>query len=117
MAKRRGPTLRQQLEMADGCLDMVREKLVHALGGEDQMAGCPPMMYPEAIHNAINRHVRLAIDSAVNSFLNSTHRKADSITVAEFTLRTKDHYLATLKVEADVEEKRAQSNTSVDADA
>jgi hypothetical protein len=43
---------KQNLEMADGCLDMVREVLVVA--GLD-MDGCPPMMYDDAIATLIAR--------------------------------------------------------------
>lgn len=39
---------RDELEMANGCLDMVREELEH-LGLP--MKGCPPMFYNDAIRN------------------------------------------------------------------
>lgn len=39
---------KDQLEMADACLDMIREMLV---GLGIQMDACPPMFYPEAIKN------------------------------------------------------------------
>ena len=43
---------RTNAEMADGCLDMVREVLEVVLGKE-AMEGTPPMMYPEAIRQAL----------------------------------------------------------------
>ena len=42
--------LKMDAGMSDGCLDMVRETLV-SLGVD--MESCPPMMYREAIMNAI----------------------------------------------------------------
>jgi len=45
------PTLKElkdDAEMSRGCFDMIKEKLV-GLGIE--MDACPPMFYPEAIHN------------------------------------------------------------------
>jgi len=42
------PSVETQLEMANGCLDMVHDVLeAHGI----DMKGCPPMMYEEAIHN------------------------------------------------------------------
>jgi hypothetical protein len=38
-----------ELWMADECLGMIREVLVKHI----PMDGCPPMFYPEAIHNCI----------------------------------------------------------------
>ena len=43
---------RQELEMADGCLDMIREDL-EAFGLD--MDGCPPMMYNDALRNLVAR--------------------------------------------------------------
>jgi hypothetical protein len=45
-------TVEQELEFANGCLDMVREVLV-GVHGEESMAATPPMMYAEAIRSAL----------------------------------------------------------------
>lgn len=41
------PVAPDDLEMANECLYMIREKLASII----PMDGCPPMFYPEAIHN------------------------------------------------------------------
>ena len=45
-------TAAQELDMADGCLLMIRERL-EMCGME--MDGCPPMMYDDAISNLVYR--------------------------------------------------------------
>lgn len=40
----------QRRTMADECLAMIYQKLVQ-IKGEESMKSCPPMFYPEAIHN------------------------------------------------------------------
>jgi len=44
-----------RLEMADGCLRMVHEKL-EAYGMD--LSGTPPMMYPEAIQSLVHHAVK-----------------------------------------------------------
>lgn len=62
--------LEARAEMADGCLDMIREKLVWLLG-EDGMKGCPAMMYPEAIQEAVLRAARGEFDDRIPAHLRS----------------------------------------------
>lgn len=58
--------LEAELGLSNGALDMVRESLVNH--GVD-MEACPPMLYPEAIHNAVvkmSEHVKKIVMCAVN---------------------------------------------------
>lgn len=66
----RNPELELRAKMADGCLDMIREKLVWLLG-EDGMKGCPAMMYPEAIQEAVLRAARGEFDDRIPAHLRS----------------------------------------------
>jgi len=50
VSRKRLTDMEHECEMADGCLDMIRE----ALEPRISMDGCPPMFYPEAILNVAN---------------------------------------------------------------
>ena len=51
--------LRDQLDMANGCLHEIHEMLATILG-KDAMAATPPMFYPEAIMSACARAASVA---------------------------------------------------------
>jgi hypothetical protein len=75
--------LKMQLEMADGCLDMIREVLTVFLG-EDSMKGTPAMMYPEAIRSAMFKAQR-------GDFLTGEQKtERDAAEIAR-TTRTPEH--------------------------
>jgi len=46
--RRQRDKAREDAELSWGCLDMIRETLI---GHGMSMDACPPMFYPEAIHN------------------------------------------------------------------
>lgn len=74
----------QEVEMANGCLIMVKEAL-EGLGVD--MSACPPMMYPEAIRKAVaDTKARQAVISKAEGEV-ACQKVAGDKAVAEFRAR------------------------------